>query len=78
VYAGRVDVYGHLAAKGVDFPDNLSFRKPANSGVTAHLANGIQVPGKEKSGKPHACRRQGGFGSGMPGADNDYVVSLCH
>ena len=42
---GGVGVQGHLAAEGVDLPDDVSFSQSTNRRVTAHLPNAVQIHG---------------------------------
>lgn len=65
----------HFAAQCVQLPDQMTLSRAANGGVAGHVANGVQIDGKNDSVHPQPRRRQGRFNSSMPGAYDSYVIS---
>jgi hypothetical protein len=76
LYPGCVDIFGHLAAKRVNFTDEMSLGLSANRWITGHQGNGIKINRQQESFLPHARRSQGRFATGMAGSDNYNVIML--
>ena len=44
--------HAHLAAQGIQFPDQVSLAGAADGGIAGHIAYGIQIDGKEDGVQP--------------------------
>ena len=73
---GGVDVARHLAAQGVDLPDEVPLRQPPDRGIARHQADGVRIDGEEEGGAAHPGRGERRLAAGMAAADNDDVVFL--
>ena len=54
---GSIGIYSHLAAKSIDFTDDMPLGKTPDGGVTTHLADTIEVHSEEHSFRAHPGRR---------------------
>ena len=72
--ADRIGNLPHDAAKCIHFADEVAFGDTADSGVTRHLGNQVDIERVERGLQAHASRSHGGFASGMTGADHNNVV----
>ena len=72
--AGLVRVDSHLPAKGVDFPHEMSLRRPSHRGVAGH--HGDIVHGKSRHQRPasHASRCQSRFHTRVSRADDKDII----
>ena len=64
----------HFAAQCVQLPDQVSLSRAANGGVAGHVANGVQIDGKNDSFHSQPRSRQGRFNSSMPGAHDRHII----
>ena len=71
--AGLVRRLGHLAAQGVDLPDQVALARAAHGGVAGHIAHRVQVDGEANGFQPHPGGGQGGFYPGVARADHGDV-----
>jgi hypothetical protein len=69
---------GHQTIQSVDFPDQMAFSKPANSGVTGHGANSAKPVCYEDCFCAHTGRRGRSFTTGVAAADHRDVESMGH
>src|SRR5579863_595298 len=72
--SGFVDREAHLAAQRVDLADQLALADTADSRVAGHLADVIEVQSEHQGARAHAGGGEGGFDTGMTGADDDYIM----
>jgi hypothetical protein len=68
----------HDPTQCVDFPHDGALGNSANCGIAGHLAYGFQVLGKKEGPCSTSSGQRCGFGPGVPAADHDDVVSICH
>jgi hypothetical protein len=71
--AGGVDVFGHFAAQGIDFLDQVSFGQAADGRIAGHGADGVGVDDADQGAAAHSGRRQRGFAPGVSGADHGNI-----
>jgi hypothetical protein len=69
---------GHEAVQSVDFPNQMAFSKPANSGVTGHGANSAKPVRYEGCFCAHTRRRGRSFTAGVAAANHSDVESMGH
>ena len=73
---GVVDGPAHLAAQGVDLPDDVSLGRSAYRGVARHEADAVEVH-REKQGAPaHPRRRQRRLYPRVPRPHHNHVILL--
>ena len=60
----------HFSAERVDFKDQMSLARPADGGVTGHVANGIEIDCEKERFQPQPCAGERRLNAGMPGTDN--------
>jgi len=65
--------FAHDAAEGVDFADQMAFGDASDGRVAGHLRDEINVQSVERGLEAHAGAGNGGFASGVSGADDDHV-----
>ena len=71
----------HDAAKGVDLADDSSLGHPADRGIARHLPDCLHRARDERhtrAATDRARRGHGGFGAGVPTANDDDVVRRLH
>ena len=68
---------GHCAPQGVNLPHEVTFADPANSGITGHLTERLQILGKQERARAHTRRRQAGFGASVTAANHNNVKFGC-
>ena len=71
--ADGVGDFAHDAAEGINFANQVALGDASDGGVAGHLRDEIDVEGVEGGPESHAGAGNGGFASGVPGADDDYV-----
>ena len=71
--AGGVGGARHLAAQGVDLPDDLPFGQAADGGVAGHAAGGGGIEGEDQDVEAQPRGGEGGLDAGVPGADDEDV-----
>jgi len=76
--AAQIGDSGHKAVQSVDFPDQMAFSKPANSGIARHSADSAEPVGYEGRLRTHTGRRRRGFTAGVAAANHNDVESMCH
>lgn len=54
--AGGVDIFGHFAAQGINFLDQVAFSQAADSWIAGHGANGVGIDDANKGAAAHAGR----------------------
>jgi len=69
---------GHKAVQSVDFPDQMAFSKPTNSGIAGHSANGGKPVGDKGRFCAHTGCRGRGFTAGVAAANHSDVESMGH
>ena len=74
---GGVGGPGHLAAQGVQFPDQVALGGAADGGVAGHVGDGVQGDGEEDDGAAQAGGGKGGLDAGVAGADDGDIVIPC-
>src|SRR5208283_5998215 len=57
-----------------DLAHQMALADSADRGITGHLADMVEVEREHESARAHPGRGEGGFDSGMAGADHDNVV----
>jgi hypothetical protein len=74
LYPRTIGCPSHDTAQRVYLANNLAFCKPADSRVTRHLRDSIQIDGEHKHppSEPSGCYRR--FNARMTGTDHYYVV----
>ena len=68
--AGAVRTAGHLAAQGVQLPDQMSLAGAADGGIAGHITHCVQVDREAHGPQPHPRGGQGGFYPGVSRADD--------
>ena len=74
--AGFVCGQCHGTTQGIDFFYQMAFANTADSRITRHLAQRINVLGQQQSMAAHSCSCQCSFGSGVAAADHDHIKCL--
>ena len=64
----------HLAAQGVQLPDQMALAGAADGGVAGHIAHGVHVHGKAEGVHAKACRGKGCLNAGMARADDRNIT----
>ena len=72
--AGLVRRSGHLAAQGVQLPDQMALPRAADGRVAGHVAHAVQIHGKAHRVKAQARRGQGGLDPGVARADDGNIA----
>ena len=72
--AAMVRSQTHLAAQGIQFPDQMALAGAADGRITGHIAHGIQIDGKEDGVHTKPGGRQGGFDARMACADDGNIT----
>jgi len=72
----QVGVETHLAAKRVQFDNQVGFGKSADSRVAGHEAQGVAAGSDEHRFAAHSRGGEGGFASGVARTDNKNVSRL--
>jgi hypothetical protein len=72
-----IDGSAHLAAKRVDFFDQMPLANPTDGRVTRHLADVVEIESKHQSVASHARGGQTSLDPSMAGANDNYVVNFC-
>jgi len=76
--AAEVGDSGHKPIHGVDFPNQMAFTEPANSGIARHGADGAKPVRYEGRFSAHAGRSGRGFTAGVAAANYNDVESMRH
>ena len=76
--ADRIGDFGHDAAEGVDFADEVTFGDASDGGVAGHLRDEVQVHGDHGGAESHAGAGSRGFATGVAGADDHDLVAFGH
>jgi hypothetical protein len=76
--AAKISDSTHKAVQSVDFPDQMAFPKPANSGITGHSADGAEPVGYEGRFSAHTGRSSRSFTAGVAAANYNDVESMRH
>jgi hypothetical protein len=76
--AAKISDSAHKAVQSVDFPDQVSFPKPANGGITGHSADSAKPMGYEGRFCAHTGRRSRSFAASVAAADDNDVESMHH
>jgi hypothetical protein len=66
----------HFPAEGIDFANDMSLRLPTNCGITAHLRDGVVIPGEQERAGPQAGSGKCGLDASMPCSANYDIVGL--
>ena len=66
----------HDAAKSVDLADEMSLGNTADSGITGHLCDQIEIQRHERCPQPHSRRCDGSLATRVAGANDQHVVTL--
>ena len=69
-----VRCHSHGPTQGINFLDQMAFADPANSGVAAHLAQGVYIMGQQKSRCAGTRGCQCRFCPCMAASDHNNVV----
>ena len=72
--AGLIGGPGHLAAQGVQLPDQVALAGAADGGIAGHVAHRVQVDGKADGPLAHAGGGQGGLNAGVARANHRDIV----
>ena len=72
--AGFVGGCGHRAAERVDLAHEMALADPADRGIAAHLADGLDVVRQKQRARAGPRARERGFRAGVAAADDDDVV----
>jgi hypothetical protein len=78
VDAGAIGGKPHLAAKSVDFLNQLSLADTADGRITAHLADRVEKQSDHQGRTAHAAGRQRGLNAGVPSTDHNDIVVIIH
>ena len=73
--ARRIRCTSHFAAKRINFTHQMSLCRAANGGITWHIADGIQIDGKNNGFQSQSCARQCRLDARMTGTDDCNVYS---
>src|SRR5205807_7796717 len=68
----------HDAAERGDLAHHGALRDPADGGLAAQLADGVEVRREEEGLGAEPSGHDGGLGAGMTGADDDHVIVAGH
>ena len=68
----------HETAQRVDLAHHSALRDPADRGIAGHLADGVEVGGDDQGARAEPGAHDGGFGSGVAGADDEHIVVERH
>ena len=68
---------GHQSTEGIDLLDQMTLADTPDGRVTAHLADGLDVVGKQQGTRPEARRGEGCFRPRVPAADYNDIIGLC-
>ena len=68
--AALVGSFCHLAAQGVQLPDQMALAGAADGGVAGHIAHGVQIDGKYHRLQPQPGGGQRRLDARVPGADD--------
>jgi hypothetical protein len=63
----------HFTAERVNFPDKVSFRGPADSGIAGHPRYRPPVHCHQNNAATHPCSRKTGFNPGVSASDDNNV-----
>ena len=63
-----------LVDEYVDLSGQMPLGQTAHGWVARHLTDCVQVDRQHQSGATHACRRQCGFHTGVPGPEDNHVI----
>ena len=66
----------HQAAERIDLPDEVALRGAADRGIARHVRDGRPRQRADRDRPAHARRRPRGLDTGVPGADDDDVVTF--
>jgi hypothetical protein len=66
----------HDSAKRIDLSHEMTFGNSADSRITRHLSNEIQIERDEPSLGAESRGRRRGFAPGVAGANHDYIETL--
>jgi hypothetical protein len=69
---------GHKAIQRIDFPNQMTFSKPANSGITGHSADSAKPVRYEGGLRAHTSGRRRGLTAGVTAANHNDVESMRH
>jgi hypothetical protein len=59
--------FAHLAAEGVNLPNQVTLGQAADGWITGHERNRVKINGQQQRTATHARPGQGRFAPGMPG-----------
>ncbi len=76
--AAEIGDSGHKAIQSIDFPNQMAFSKPANSGITGHSADSAKPVRYEGGLRAHTGGRRRGFTAGVAAANHNDVESMRH
>ncbi len=63
----------HRAAERIDLLDQMTFADAADSGIAAHLPEGVDIVREQERAAAHARGRERCLGTGVAAADHDHV-----
>src|SRR5690554_948893 len=66
----------HCAAKGINFPHQMTFADSADSRVTRHLSQGLNIVRQQQSTHAHSGRSKSSFSACVATADHDHVIQF--
>ena len=75
--AAGIGGFCHLSAERIEFTHQMPFAGAADGRVAGHIADGIQIDGKNNGAKTEPCGSQRRFNSGMTGADHGNIKFSC-
>ena len=76
--SGGIGDEGHLSAKGVDLPHDLTFGNASHGRVATHLRNLVHVHGDEQCPGSDVCRRARRFAARVASTNHYHIVFKIH
>jgi hypothetical protein len=73
---GVIRVLGNLSAQGIDFFDEMPFRKAPDGRIATHGGDMVHVNREEEGWVSHASGGKGSFAAGVTGTHHDYIIDL--
>ena len=70
---GLVNILAHLAAQGVDFPDQMALGRTAYMGIAGHHGDAVDIHRENDCTVSKAGTGKGCLTAGMSGTDHTYV-----
>ena len=75
--AGPVGGHAHLAAQGVQLPDQMALAGAADGGIAGQIAHGVQIDGENDRIEAQTGGSQCGLNARMTRTDDGHIAASC-